>query len=322
MASFAEWVCSNRSRREWSRQVLAIEAGVSLRRIRDIEKESWVIPHESTLAKFATIFGIEYNVAEYEIGIQHDGLSLGQHEILDGLMLGDGHLKLPKAGVNAALCVNRAARDIGYNQWLSDQFSNFVSFKSLRCGTQTNPITHVEIPYCQFRTNAARAFTKAYQRWYPNHQKQIPSDLQLSQLAIAVWIADDGSFRQTGPKGVLLKFYTNGFTKNETYILADLLRKRYIKNFHVYTIAGKYPIIQASTPAALAVLEDVDSVFPLNRKAQLWRPLSQFYKCVSPKCFLCQSTNTSFCGWNKSGTRKCICKDCKHRFTIHEWRKQ
>ena len=110
-----------------------------------------------------------------------------QHEILVGSLLGDGTLRKQGTRTNALFEVNHSAHAKIYVDWKWKQFQSFVSTPpKFRQGNGTR------IAY-RFTTQSLPIFTNYYQWFYQEGRKQIPHDLVLTPLSLAVWYMDDGS---------------------------------------------------------------------------------------------------------------------------------
>ena len=76
-------------------------------------------------------------------------------------------------------------------------------------------------------------FNKFRDKWYPNNVKTIPSDLKLTNLSLAIWYLDDGYKNISGNY-----FCTQSFTKEENYILKNILKKTFNINTNVVVKDG------------------------------------------------------------------------------------
>jgi hypothetical protein len=79
-------------------------------------------------------------------------------------------------------------------------------------------------PCVQFVTRTNPVFSKWHARFYGTGQKAVPADIarDLSPLAVAVWLMDDGAADYAG-----LTFQTHSFGREGTDRLATVLRDRY-----------------------------------------------------------------------------------------------
>ena len=201
-----------------------------------------------------------------------------QNEIFIGSMLGDGSLNLPKNGVNANFIIKRKIEDKEYLIWEFEKFKKFCITPPKEY-SRFDKRTNKHYPGISFYTRHCPAFTEQYKLWYPEKIKLVPKNLQLTALSILIWFLDDGcvSIGQTGK--VQIKFATNGFIKNDVDYLANLLHKRYSQHYGVHLNKNKNNlnenygfIIQGSGLAALAIINEIDPIFPdfMLRKAK-WR---------------------------------------------------
>lgn len=204
-----------------------------------------------------------------------------QHQALTGSMLGDGHVR---GYCNARFMVSRAVKDQGYLEYERLLFENFLA---PRCKdacqfhrSKNKKTGEIKESYV-FSTVNSPSLTPYRKLWYPDGIKIVPPNLELSSVAVAHWVADDGSvaFNKL-PYRLTLELSTHGFTKTEVEFLADLLNKRYNEEFLVRpkNKRGKrYYIIKAYDSACRALFLDIDPVFKMTRK-RIWnKPESRFW---------------------------------------------
>ena len=250
-------------------------------------------------------------------------LSTRQSEILTGLMLGDGHLSVGGRAINPRLRINRAATDIDYAKWIKDAFANYCTTNSLTLRDMYDKRHDKTYHRVSFSTRRSIDFLAHYNLWY-NTTKQLPTNLTLTPLTIAIWFADDGGFYQkrkqykdtTTTCGVEMKFATCSFGKEGSEYLAEMLNKRYGGGFKVYggyTTAIHYRIM-ASTKTARKVAEDIYNVFPpMERKSKFWTDGPLQPKALVPPCKICNSNNTfknGFYSYKTTKLQKITCNTC------------
>lgn len=212
-----------------------------------------------------------------------------QAEILEGLMLGDGHLSIGGRAKNPRLRINRSTASQTYAEWIASAFEEFTTPKSLRTRNifdKRYGKTYGRISFC---TRRVRAFIPAFSRWYTHREKHVPRDIELTPITIAVWLADDGSVYRRKCGGIELNFATCGFPREEAEFLADLLNAKFDEGFEVYGgYKGRmYYNIKASTRAARRLLEVVDPVFPPHPKRMNWADFRSWL--ANPRCSVCQA---------------------------------
>ena len=191
-------------------------------------------------------------------------------------MLGDGCIYRYRPTQLPHLSITRAARDFDYLAWQAHVFAPFMQH-----GLAVYPILDKRTgrTYQQARlvTRSARVFVNWRETWYPEGVKELPAQIELSPLALAVWFADDGSISASsskGKKGLLtLKFATHGFRKPDVERLARLLGARYDAYFGLIRDGGNW-YIWTSDIGARRFIDEVDSVLPegMERKAYWRRP--------------------------------------------------
>lgn len=211
-----------------------------------------------------------------------------QHQVLTGLMLGDGHLCLQKRSINASLMVFRALKDQKYLQYEADLFHNLLApayQNGIKYNKSQNTLTGDIKEGYTFATINAPCLTEYHSKWYRDVNskriKIVPTDLQLSAISIAHWIADDGNvaFNKL-PYRLVLELSTHGFTETEVRFLCELLSKRYHEEFlpRAKNRKGKrWWIIKAYDSACRALFLDIDPHFKMDRK-RIWdKPESRFW---------------------------------------------
>lgn len=206
-------------------------------------------------------------------------------------MLGDGSLTKLKDGKNSRLSVLRGAKD---KEYLLENLNTFKEY----CGD--NPIYYrkiknprlAELNKCSdpdryyesysFNTRSSKFFTNFRKEWYPNNIKIVPKTLQdLSALTIAIWLADDGSISEYRKNKLSIIFNTNGFVKDDTLYLINLLEMKFGKGFICKLKGDKNKqqyIIVCYDILARKICDYIDDVFPksMTRKSNIWRNVENF----------------------------------------------
>ena len=103
--------------------------------------------------------------------------------IIIGCVLGDGAMRCKK---NALLEINHSFKQKNYVDW---------KFEALQSYTSTPPKLRRSgkgrIAY-RFTTRSLPELTKIYSQFYKSGRKEIPKDLKLKPLSLAVFFMDDG----------------------------------------------------------------------------------------------------------------------------------
>lgn len=250
--------------------------------------------------------------------MEHIQFTKRQHEIIEGLMLGDGGLWRRKTTHNPVLRVNRSLIDLEYNNWLKEEFCDILPCSLNEMHTldkRTNKVYSSSV----LRTVSSKLLLPYYERWYPNNKKAIPDDLVLSPLTLAVWFADDGCVQNIDKWSLDMKISTNGFSNSDVAKLVQKITQLLSVKFHVYQNNGQ-PTIRGFTSASLAFLRIIDPVFPpLFRKSDLWRfNDGQLLKgkALKPKCPKCVFGKVYSYGKYQNGKLKFKCIDCVSCFAL------
>jgi len=149
-------------------------------------------------------------------------LSNEQMEILNGCLLGDGHLT--KSKVNSSFNYLSSIRN--HTDLIYSQFSEFGG-NVKRKETYDKRTLKTYISY-RFLTKTNETFTKLRNIWYPQGIKIVPKNLKLTKLTCLYWYIGDGSLSQNYEKKetLYLKLSTNNFTSNDIdNILLPQLKK-------------------------------------------------------------------------------------------------
>lgn len=194
-----------------------------------------------------------------------------QIEILEGLMLGDGHLSKRAQNHNPHLKVTRSASDIEYNAWLAEEFSEWITKRGIFEYSVHDRRTNKDYHHCAFRTICHEVFQGLFDRWYPDGIKRVPQDVKLTPLTMAIWFADDGSISNPDLYSLDLKLAVHGFLGSDAERLRSLLESVTQEDFRIYTDQG-HPTIRGFTKSSQSFLRIIDPHFPpLVRKSDVWR---------------------------------------------------
>lgn len=146
-------------------------------------------------------------------------LSQDQRSVLTGTLLGDG--SLPVHGRHPRLFIKHKAEHEALALFKYEVFREFISMEPHRFDQQLGGRGY---PCVQFVTRTRIEFTPWRERFYEERRKIVPVDIgrDLTPLALAVWIMDDGSADYAG-----LTIQTHSFSRTETSRLAAVLREDY-----------------------------------------------------------------------------------------------
>ena len=145
-----------------------------------------------------------------------------QLSIINGSLLGDGHISGRLSKKVSYFTKTQAGRRRKYLEWHVDKFPLFSSVSD-----GWTILNGKNFSRSVFRTYSDTSLFELRQKWYPNGKKIVPLDLELDPLSIAIWFFDDGS---NHVKKRQVKFATYCFTRAEVEFLADqFLMKFYVK---------------------------------------------------------------------------------------------
>jgi hypothetical protein len=150
-------------------------------------------------------------------------------ELFDGLMLGDGGLRLRGHLKTPTFMLSQSERHL---DWI-DQVERELWIVGLTCARQALQAgPGGRGPAVELRTLAYEEFLEQHARWYVPREgrgpgrwrKIVPPDVRLTPLALAQWYYGDGSL---GNGGYSIRFATHGFKKEESEFLLARLRELY-----------------------------------------------------------------------------------------------
>lgn len=133
-----------------------------------------------------------------------------EQEVVEGAMLGDGHLEKHKNGISACLrYCSKSKQHIEYINNYMVKYSSGIKYQEY-CDKRTNKI------YTKYsmRTKSNQGFTQLYDKWYINQVKHIPNNLILTPLICLIWYIGDGSLNNN-KNSQLIKLSTHCFLKEE-----------------------------------------------------------------------------------------------------------
>lgn len=203
-----------------------------------------------------------------------------QEELLEGLMLGDGCLYRRKTTHLPYLSVQRKLEDIVYLNWQAQQFKAHMK-RLPYTGETYDQRTRKTYGWCRFVTRRSKAFVEPYGRWYLEGNKEVPDDVKLTPLSLAIWFADDGWCGSScSPWRIKMKISTHGFKPHGVERLADLLTQRYHSHFGVGR-DGKHFFIHTADVGARALALEIDPMMlqlGMERKCSWREPAVRFYE--------------------------------------------
>ena len=139
-------------------------------------------------------------------------LTLTQHAVLLGSLLGDGTLRKQKGKLNALFEVNHSYQYKKYVDWKYKIFQEYVLTPPKRRKGNGKRVAY------RFTSRSLPVFTEYYSWFYSDRKKVIPSNLELDPLSLAVWYMDDGSKSRSS-----CYFNTQQFSVEEQQILQGIL---------------------------------------------------------------------------------------------------
>lgn len=246
-------------------------------------------------------------------------LTSRQIEVISGHLLGDGFLGKDIRCKNAHFKIVRKLSDLRYLRWSAKELKSIVTERGVSSQSIFDTRTNKRYYRCVFRTRCSEYLTEIYNKWYVNKIKILPSELELTPLIIAIWLADDGHIVNTSPGSLGIKFATHCFSFNEITILEGKLRILYGNKIKHYKEKNKeqWTIRSTDTATSKLILRDVNLIFPpLSRKSSVWREerIDLYDKEIKPKCPICEEGKVYKNGIRKGTTQIYYCLSCKLNF--------
>lgn len=144
-----------------------------------------------------------------------------QEQLLEGMLLGDGHLERQRGARTARLKIEHGLAQAAYVDWKYSEWRDWVRTPP-RERARRNRLGNVSVNR-GFSTLSHDEFERFRVRFYRGHRKVVPSDLRLTQVSMAVWFMDDGSRKSSQCRGLYLN--TQSFTAAEVELLQAVLRR-------------------------------------------------------------------------------------------------
>lgn len=121
------------------------------------------------------------------------GLTTKQHEVLVGLLLGDGHLEYSPTTKRARLKVEQRENAYAYVEWLYNIFQPWVR-GTIRTKVQSLRTTGRSYRKYYFTTYRHQLLTHYHKLFYRERIKIVPENIAdlLTPLGLAIWFMDDG----------------------------------------------------------------------------------------------------------------------------------
>ena len=152
-------------------------------------------------------------------------LTLVQKEILFGLLLGDAHLETQSQGLTFRMKLEQSLKHEVYLSHLYSIFQDYVQTPPQERTIKRQNRT--ETKNVRFSTVALIQFRFFGKQFYKDKKKVVPKLIHrwLTPRALAYWFMDDGSWKSSQSKGVLLN--TQSFSYAEVQTLCTALTKNF-----------------------------------------------------------------------------------------------
>jgi len=166
------------------------------------------------------------NLIENKNSTKLKKLNNEEHEILIGLLLGDGHLikncHSRRCGTSGSVVHGLSQKE--YIEWLNLKLQRLST--SIRIEHNFNKARNcIESRYA-FNFNTHACLNDYYYLFYDEEKKKhITKEIieQLTPLSLAIWFMDDGAKINSGGYNL----FTNGFSKEEQELILPLLQQKF-----------------------------------------------------------------------------------------------
>lgn len=190
-----------------------------------------------------------------------------QKSVVLGSILGDGSLLKNRRSKNARLQIGHCTKQLDYLKWKDGLLKPFSS-----------KITQAEIPgpkiimgkeswssgYYLMNTIAHPTLTEYFNKYYVKGKKRVHKDIieDLDILALAIWLADDGSFSLRKECNIALRgsIATCSFYEDELNILVKALSKFY--GGHIGIDKYNNTLVMTNTKEIESLLDNVLTILP------------------------------------------------------------
>jgi len=195
-----------------------------------------------------------------------NNLSYRQMQIINGLLLGDGHIERRKLTQNAILRVERSIKDELY------LFDNFKEFENICPSKPKYRKKNGVIKFINFYTRSIDLLNWYHSEWYADKIKILPKNIgaHLTPLTCAIWFCDDG-FIYNNRKTLAMRLCTHSFSKSENEYLCKNLNSILKVKFKVSKIKVRnkyYHVLCGAHEATIKFMDYIKSELPIsmNRK--------------------------------------------------------
>jgi len=151
-----------------------------------------------------------------------------QKEIIDGILLGDGCLYIPKNGKNASL--RFLAKNKDHVEYIFKYFKDFCNFDDIKSRKYFDKRTSKIYQSYYFFTKSKIDFTEIYYKWYKNGKKRlVPKNIILSKKILLTWYIDDGCLHKDGRLSLSTDCFDEESVKNLVSKLSNFSAKYEIR---------------------------------------------------------------------------------------------
>lgn len=182
-----------------------------------------------------------YGIKTIEYYERHHKQELNQKEkeLIVGVLLGDGHMRLRGGGGSKRsypqLMLEQSVKHREYIYWLKNEIRDWLydPTKTLKQVRKLHKKSKKAYHSYAFQTICHPVFNEFYDAFYVNKKKKINLDIlnkYFTEYSFAIWIMDDGTKSAHERR---LKICSHSFSQEENKILRDFLDDKYGLKAHV-----------------------------------------------------------------------------------------
>jgi len=189
-------------------------------------------------------------------------LTQQQHEVLIGMLLGDGNIRLRDQ--NSLFRAEHSEKQKNYVYWTYSLFKEFTTSEP----TISFPKGHHKYSMYSFTTFVHPVFNYYRNLFYQTGRKAVTKEIldMLTPRSLAVWVCDDGSYSNSGKQIIMC---TNSFTLEEHKLMQEYFKEKWGVNCSVRFRDGKYHYLsfyKKDTQKLISIIKEFIPTQDMNYK--------------------------------------------------------
>jgi hypothetical protein len=164
------------------------------------------------------------------------------YEVMDGLLIGDGHLNIQNDCKNVMFEISQTEKRSEFIYWIVDFFDKYnIEYRLYkkdgykRDYIKKNGKSGYVYPQLKIRTKRYKLFNSIYHKHYNGKGRLIPEDIKLTPLQLAIWYMSDGDLKYDKRSGSYqIRIATHRYYIDDLKWLVDEINKLYGIKFNIY----------------------------------------------------------------------------------------